>query len=184
MKSYQYTALSVPNAIRVLSLERGEDECLKGRLQESNLLTASFSALSYTWGSNEKRFKLEVIGSDQESLGFVPLTENLNSAMNDLLNAKDVKEDRFWIDQVCINQDDIPERNDQVALMGKIYGNAQRVIIYIGPAAIGDTEAVNLLMKIHEHFEPYYDSRQVALRMRGQIIPSHLEFAVNANDPA
>jgi len=38
----------------------------------------------------------------------------------------------LWVDAICINQDDIPERNDQVLLMGDIYRNATSVISWLG----------------------------------------------------
>lgn len=40
----------------------------------------------------------------------------------------------LWIDSICINQNDIPERNAQVALMARIYSSAQSVVIWLGPA--------------------------------------------------
>ncbi|KAM7210317.1 Heterokaryon incompatibility protein (HET) domain containing protein [Rhypophila decipiens] len=37
----------------------------------------------------------------------------------------------IWIDQICINQVDIPERNSQVQLMGRIYRQAQCALLGI-----------------------------------------------------
>jgi hypothetical protein len=39
----------------------------------------------------------------------------------------------FWIDAVCINQQDIPERTSQVRAMSETYGNATMVAAWIGP---------------------------------------------------
>lgn len=39
----------------------------------------------------------------------------------------------IWIDALCINQDDITERNHQVALMAGIYSPAGQVVIWLGP---------------------------------------------------
>ena len=39
----------------------------------------------------------------------------------------------FWIDSVCINQQDIPERNGQVAMMADIFGKASSVMVWLGP---------------------------------------------------
>ncbi|KAK3366228.1 heterokaryon incompatibility protein-domain-containing protein, partial [Lasiosphaeria ovina] len=39
---------------------------------------------------------------------------------------------RLWIDAICINQDDIAERNAQVAIMQHIYHTAVDVIAWIG----------------------------------------------------
>jgi hypothetical protein len=38
----------------------------------------------------------------------------------------------IWIDAICINQDDISERNSQVKIMDQIYSNAQMTIIWLG----------------------------------------------------
>jgi len=38
----------------------------------------------------------------------------------------------MWIDAVCINQNDIQERNHQVTQMGRIYENAACVVVWLG----------------------------------------------------
>jgi hypothetical protein len=38
----------------------------------------------------------------------------------------------MWIDAISINQDDIPEKNNQVALMSEIFHKAERVLIWLG----------------------------------------------------
>lgn len=40
----------------------------------------------------------------------------------------------IWADAICINQDDVEERNHQVPLMGSIYSSARRVIACLGLA--------------------------------------------------
>jgi hypothetical protein len=39
----------------------------------------------------------------------------------------------IWADAICINQSDLQERSQQVRLMGNIYRNAERVLIWLGP---------------------------------------------------
>ena len=41
----------------------------------------------------------------------------------------------MWIDALCINQNDIHERSAQVALMGKIFQQATKVLVWLGEAA-------------------------------------------------
>ena len=41
----------------------------------------------------------------------------------------------LWVDAICIDQDNIPERDAQVQLMGNIYRTAGRVIVWLGPEA-------------------------------------------------
>jgi hypothetical protein len=38
-----------------------------------------------------------------------------------------------WIDALCINQSNTAERNQQVAIMGRIYRQSERVLIWLGP---------------------------------------------------
>ncbi|EGX95782.1 ankyrin and HET domain protein [Cordyceps militaris CM01] len=38
----------------------------------------------------------------------------------------------IWIDAICVNQNDVLERNIQVSMMTQIYGQAQSVIIWLG----------------------------------------------------
>ena len=38
----------------------------------------------------------------------------------------------LWIDQICINQDDIKERGSQVQLMREIYSGATCVLAWLG----------------------------------------------------
>lgn len=38
----------------------------------------------------------------------------------------------LWIDAVCINQQNINERSQQVAMMCRIYSNASRCLVYLG----------------------------------------------------
>jgi hypothetical protein len=38
----------------------------------------------------------------------------------------------LWIDQLCIDQDNNVEKGPQIQLMGDIYRNAERVVIWLG----------------------------------------------------
>ncbi|EEU41760.1 uncharacterized protein NECHADRAFT_87806 [Fusarium vanettenii 77-13-4] len=39
----------------------------------------------------------------------------------------------LWVDAICINQNNIPERSSQVANMDRIYSSCSRVVVYLGP---------------------------------------------------
>lgn len=41
--------------------------------------------------------------------------------------------DYFWIDAICINQEDVLEKSAQVSLMGEIYKKATHGIVWLGP---------------------------------------------------
>ena len=38
----------------------------------------------------------------------------------------------YWIDAVCINQQDLSEKTQQVQMMGRIYGDAEEVVVWLG----------------------------------------------------
>ncbi|KUI59987.1 Heterokaryon incompatibility protein 6, OR allele [Cytospora mali] len=54
---------------------------------------------------------------------------------------------RVWIDQICINQGDIPERNDQILLMTEIYSRAQQVIAWIGECSPAEKRCLDLVAR-------------------------------------
>jgi hypothetical protein len=44
----------------------------------------------------------------------------------------------LWIDAISINQDDLTERSQQVAITGRIYSTALKVHVWLGPATSND----------------------------------------------
>ncbi|KAI1406814.1 heterokaryon incompatibility protein-domain-containing protein [Hypoxylon sp. FL1857] len=93
-----------------------------------------YAALSYFWGDPNVTQDIVVNGVT------LPVTTNLASALWHL------REDGFpknnetgeiqllWVDAICINQDDVSERNHQVTLMAHLYHNATSVFSWLGPA--------------------------------------------------
>ena len=45
-----------------------------------------------------------------------------------------------WIDAICVDQNKIPERNQQVQLMSEIYSNAGGVYVWLGEDPLGDLQ--------------------------------------------
>jgi hypothetical protein len=41
----------------------------------------------------------------------------------------------FWADAICINQDNVLEKNHQIPLMGAIYSQARQVLVYVNEAS-------------------------------------------------
>jgi hypothetical protein len=85
-----------------------------------------FEALSYMWGEpdDEAKFQIWVNGAS------VRVRQNLWYALQGLRFK--VRRRILWIDALCINQDNIQERNHQVAFMGHIYRHATVVLIWLG----------------------------------------------------
>ncbi|MCJ1232775.1 hypothetical protein MMC14_000729 [Varicellaria rhodocarpa] len=55
----------------------------------------------------------------------------------------------LWIDAICINQDNIQERNEQVQLMRSIYRGAYRVLVYLGEESTDSVNAMNFILDDH-----------------------------------
>lgn len=64
----------------------------------------------------------------------VPVTKSLWTALGHLRYPG--RSRKLWIDYICINQEDIAERSQQVAKMGLIYEQAKSVVIWLGPSTL------------------------------------------------
>ncbi|OAL53852.1 HET-domain-containing protein [Pyrenochaeta sp. DS3sAY3a] len=84
-----------------------------------------FVALSYCWGTKLSTEKLSVNDTFELSM-----TENLEKALRNLRGSD--APTTIWIDAICINQQSIEERNQQVKLMNAIYSSASSVIVWLG----------------------------------------------------
>jgi hypothetical protein len=62
--------------------------------------------------------------------GVLEVRANVRQCLSDL--EKLGKFRYVWIDSICINQEDLQERNSQVRMMGEIYSNAAAVILWLG----------------------------------------------------
>lgn len=107
-----------------------------------------FYALSYEWGSTGDAKSILVNG--------VPFTirNNLWHFLMELRSRPEHHGKLFFIDAICINQTNIPERSAQVKLMGDIYSHAYSVYIWLGPHADGSKEALNVVSEIEQEAEP------------------------------
>ena len=87
-------------------------------------LTATYACLSYVWGSEPATQLIYINGKRF----FV--RQNLYEY---LLRARHDRDGHLlWIDAICIDQENIEERNHQVALMGQIYSLAQFTDVWLG----------------------------------------------------
>ncbi|KAK4464969.1 ankyrin repeat-containing domain protein [Cladorrhinum samala] len=136
-RRYKYRPISTGESksyIRLLELRPGKNkEIIKFDLFEVDLDDSPiFEALSYEWG--ERAGSIPVQCGD----GYLLVTPNLKAVLRRL--RKEDKPRLVWIDALCINQEDIPERNYQVSLMTKIYRTAHKVNMWLG-----DSEAITEL---------------------------------------
>ncbi|KAK8023704.1 HET-domain-containing protein [Apiospora rasikravindrae] len=120
---------------RLLLLQAGEgDEPIKCQLVHASLKEGadrpSYETISYCWGDPAQTAGIFVDGLEME----VPL-----SARRVLQRMRKYDADRtLWIDAICINQNDVAERGQQVALIKDIYSKTEQCLIWLGE---GDGEA-------------------------------------------
>jgi hypothetical protein len=158
-----YEPLPSPDSIRLIRLN--ESEC-QGSSVSCTLTTFEleasppFYALSYTWGSPYQNVDVVIPETCAAEFprsitcnGFeVPVTANL---FDFLVQHQQVmlSNDYLWIDALCINQQDLTEKANQVSRMGEIYSEALRTIVWLGcPNA--DFEHV---VWIHKNLAPKVD---------------------------
>ena len=84
-----------------------------------------FDALSYTWDGPEDQQIIHLNGRE------CIIRRNLFDVLL-LFREMNTLETYLWVDALCINQRDIPERNQQVQLMRDIYSRTQMVHIWLG----------------------------------------------------
>jgi hypothetical protein len=134
MSRFCYSALQSDfGSIRLLRLLPHRDEAADIQcdlfdysLQDS-YGTHLYEALSYVWGDPEKTLPIFVHGHRFD------VTVNLHAALSHLRNHS--IERVLWIDAICINQSDDKEKENQIQIMARIYGQANRVVVWLGGAA-------------------------------------------------
>ena len=134
------------------ALQNPQVECrllciLPGRLSDSIVCTTSiiifteaagkYDALSYCWGSQDRT---RPIVCDNASLSVTP---NLESALR-RVRAPDVARN-FWIDQLCIDQDNLKEKEQQLGLMAEIYRQSYKLLIWLGDDGDDSRKAYKLI---------------------------------------
>ncbi|CAP70592.1 uncharacterized protein PODANS_3_6560 [Podospora anserina S mat+] len=144
---YQYLPLAAPTSIRLLCLLPAEDPTspIHCRVLDYNLSipggTHLYEALSYAWGQGgENQHHVVVDGKE------LAVTPNLHAALLHLRNAQ--LQRILWIDAICINQRDIPEKTKQIQLMAQIYSKAARVIVWLGEAEDDGDKALEQLRQL------------------------------------
>ncbi|KAI9644909.1 hypothetical protein NHQ30_006943 [Ciborinia camelliae] len=109
-----------------------------------------YKAASYTWGPPHPTRDIYIDGQS------FTIRENLWHFLNFIPNSKVpwydvekgweyVKDGWLWIDQICIDQSAIDERNHQVNLMAKIYAKASSVLLWLGIEADGSDKAIEAI---------------------------------------
>jgi hypothetical protein len=151
---YRYSSLSPGNdRIRLLRLMPNKDETadiqcelFEYSLQNSGKGPHLYEALSYVWGSPDNKLPILIHGNSFD------VTVNLRAALSHL---RDHSIERIlWVDAICIDQANKKEKENQIQSMAKIYGHANRVIVWLGEAEDDGDQALEVIRTIAEDESP------------------------------
>ena len=125
--------------IRLMILDHGEAGTdISCRLIHTPLENhPEYKALSYSWGEVRELCTIDV---DGYAFGVGP---NLRAALQSIRHPREST--YLWVDAICINQEDIAERNYQVTIMHGIYQQAVQVIVWLGERSSDSDRAIDAL---------------------------------------
>ena len=128
--------------IRLLSIVSGDsDDSIECEIIVANADDVPlYGAISYTWGSPEKSRSIQVDGEE------VLVGQNCYYA---LWQAKHHElHDFYWIDALCIDQEDLAEKSLQVRVTGDIFKRAACILICVGPHADGSENLFEIFNRL------------------------------------
>ncbi|KAH8780642.1 heterokaryon incompatibility protein-domain-containing protein [Hyaloscypha sp. PMI_1271] len=174
-----YKPLPTASSIRLLHIQSGVGDGDVIRLSTRTVDLddkPQYGALSYTWGrpisvfqTKEERDNLEdqqlpvicdgrIVNIGQNLHDFLSAWQRMLQATSDGNDERTVTARKvgllppteLWIDAICIDQKDMDEKSIQVSMMGRIYSQTQKVIIWLGPEDNFTRPALQIIFKMQE----------------------------------
>lgn len=157
--TYEYEPLEGEHFIRLLKI-RGFNAfpapifppSMTSLLPEFDIIHASlddedilYETLSYAWGDSTRVGELPVA----ETGTHIALTQSLVNALPHLV--RHCRTGTLWIDQLCINQKDDPEREQQVSVMGDVFRTSSMTFVWLGLDDASGRLAVEWIEHIAKH---------------------------------
>lgn len=125
---FLYSALNDPSKDgRLINLHpsSSEDILVYNLMNIKAAAMPEYEALSYVWGPRSLTREITVKAETKY------IRENLWSALYHM--QLPLKPLVLWIDAICIDQENMDERNHQVRLVGKIYTGATTILVWLRP---------------------------------------------------
>jgi hypothetical protein len=145
---YKYQPLQPDNTeFRLLEVQSAEksNALIKCSLRHARLGGESkpeYETISYVWGDAQSLDKLEIDGKVYQypasSVAAIRCMRYLRKySPSSVAAIRRMHDSRIgvrvlWIDAICIDQENLAERAQQVGCMGSIYQNSQRNLVYLG----------------------------------------------------
>ncbi|XEV03017.1 hypothetical protein FSHL1_008304 [Fusarium sambucinum] len=144
MSAYTYKPVSKSEIRLVVFKTSGPDEQqLEASIKNVTLdpeNPTTYTALSYCWGDAVERIEVPCDGE------ILSITKSLHEALAEITKSR--QSEPLWIDQICINQEDIAEKSEQVSKMNEIYDKAETVVAWLGPAVDNTELAIGFVKKV------------------------------------
>lgn len=159
MTTFDYAAVPLEtDSIRLVSLVSPAENIAQAKW---NVKVASlgdestrYCAVSYRWGAPLRDGRFISMTNDravpiQINDSIIMVAQNLSDFLDQVRSDDELKEKEFWIDAICINQDDPQERSHEVStMMARIYRSATSVIAWLGDADLHTERAFSHLDKL------------------------------------
>jgi len=134
--------------IRLFRLARLQDGSISGEMRSFTLdgnQCPEYMTTSYVWGP--QRYSKAILLNSLR----IPVLHSLYPLLETICDHKDFSQSRWWwIDSICINQEDDKERSSQVELMGRIYKKAKLTIVWLGEETDQSVEATEFLRTLSD----------------------------------
>jgi hypothetical protein len=158
MQVFTHTPLDLErNQIRLIRINQGQPnapvvECEIALFDRAQC--PKYDALSYVWGpdaaTNEIRLNGRAFYVRDNLHAFLKQAQagGMASARSGLPL---YTPGYLWIDQICIDQNTIAEKSQQVQRMSKTFNGAQQVITWLGKASEDSNDAMEFIPKVVDH---------------------------------
>lgn len=134
--------------LRVLPLDDDAPDDLVCELTVADT-SEEYLALSYVWGPAEPSQNLQL--KADTSSGTLNIRQNLYEFLLQARQRSD--ENWFWVDAICIDQDSVSERNEQVQHISLIYKSAAKVVVWLN-----DKYVSRMFRAIEDHHDEFMNS--------------------------
>lgn len=143
----------LPHSARYIRLlEVLNDNCPKGSVKVHCRITTwpiahvpSYHAISYTWGGPEPKKTILINGKPFQ------VRTNCEFVLKQAFSYE--KANHYWVDAICINQENLLEKGMQVSIMGRIFSQAAHVLACVGDHA--DDSAFLIATLKQRRFTPF-----------------------------
>lgn len=145
MEWFKYHSLAGSDHIRLLRVEyRPTEDRFTQRytIIETQLAGAPpYQTVSYVWGDSKPRWPLELSNGS-----VIHVNDSIHTALPYLV--AQCNSGYLWIDQVCIDQRNLSERSEQVAIMGEIYARAENCLVWLGEGTESTRVTIRKMVEI------------------------------------